>query len=220
MIRSVSFIFLPLALVSCVSPPGPLEMTTDEYMKAVDGPPVTGRFVKMDFRVHVSSGKFPAREEQDEEIMPSIVARYGQASKIEIIRESIYPTSYDPAAAAEDPVMFPVTPANPTVFEMKPVGWTIEAKASRKGPFIALKGEVRFVEETGVSRVAAGAGPLMTPDGKRIVVTENLIQFPRFGEFRTPFTLLMLPGKTYTFEISHPVKGTKIDVVATPYTSG
>ncbi|MEM0895658.1 MAG: Amuc_1098 family type IV pilus outer membrane protein [Verrucomicrobiota bacterium] len=73
---------------------------------------------------------------------PSIVTRSGQRAKIEVIREFIYPTEYDPPeipqefgsitttgfapGTAANVSSFPVTPANPTAFEMRPVGVTME----------------------------------------------------------------------------------------------
>jgi general secretion pathway protein D len=84
---------------------------------------------------------------------PATVVRPGQRSKIEIIREFIYPTEYDPPEIPQnfssqsiggltiDPITglltfgdapqdpgFPVTPANPTAFEMRPVGTTLEVE--------------------------------------------------------------------------------------------
>ena len=77
---------------------------------------------------------------------PSVTAKSGETAKIEIIREFWYPTEYEPPELPNnvsswggnnnrnnilDDVLnnnpaqvtsFPVTPATPGVFEMKPVG--------------------------------------------------------------------------------------------------
>lgn len=69
---------------------------------------------------------------------PSVTTRSGQRATIEVIREFIYPTEFDPpqipqtigatttggiAGAAST---FPVTPTTPTAFEMRPVGVRME----------------------------------------------------------------------------------------------
>lgn len=68
---------------------------------------------------------------------PSVMARSGQRAKIEIIREFIYPTEYDPPEIPNQigggggigggTVSFvPVTPATPTAFETRNTGITLE----------------------------------------------------------------------------------------------
>ena len=63
---------------------------------------------------------------------PSVTARSGQHAKVEVVREFIYPTEYDPPdipnniAAGGGSSAFPVTPANPTAFEERNVGVTLE----------------------------------------------------------------------------------------------
>ena len=71
---------------------------------------------------------------------PSVMARSGQRAKVEVIREFIYPTEYDPpeipnqiggtvggiGAGGGVGGGFPVTPANPTAFETRNTGVTLE----------------------------------------------------------------------------------------------
>jgi general secretion pathway protein D len=62
---------------------------------------------------------------------PATVTRSGQSSSIEIVREFIYPTEYEPpelpnTVGSDDGGVFPVTPATPTAFETKEVGITLE----------------------------------------------------------------------------------------------
>lgn len=78
-------------------------------------------------------------------VNPSTISRSGERSKIEVIREFIYPTEYEPPelpnsvggevftdlvtgeqASASPPT--PVTPAHPTAFETKNVGVTLEVE--------------------------------------------------------------------------------------------
>ncbi|MCB1079068.1 MAG: type II and III secretion system protein, partial [Verrucomicrobiae bacterium] len=72
---------------------------------------------------------------------PSVLARSGQRAKIEVIREFIYPTEYDPpeipnqigggisvggGAGGGATSGFPVTPATPAAFETRNTGITLE----------------------------------------------------------------------------------------------
>ncbi len=69
---------------------------------------------------------------------PSVMARSGQRAKIEVIREFIYPTEYDPpeipnqigssigGGGGGGGGSIPVTPANPTAFETRNTGVTLE----------------------------------------------------------------------------------------------
>src|SRR5690606_34434298 len=77
---------------------------------------------------------------------PSVTARSGQKATIEVIREFIYPTEYEPPelptsvgsstvgglgiggglTGAGSTSSFPVTPATPTAFETKNTGVTLE----------------------------------------------------------------------------------------------
>jgi general secretion pathway protein D len=70
---------------------------------------------------------------------PSVMARSGNRAKIEVIREFIYPTEYDPpeipntfgstgiiGAPGTAGGSFPVTPATPTAFETRNTGVTLE----------------------------------------------------------------------------------------------
>ncbi len=66
---------------------------------------------------------------------PSVTARSGQRAKVEVVREFIYPTEYDPPdipnnigsrGGGQSTGSFPVTPANPTAVETRSVGVTLE----------------------------------------------------------------------------------------------
>jgi len=62
---------------------------------------------------------------------PMTIARSGQNAKIEIVREFIYPIEYDPpeipnsVGDSDGLASFPVTPATPTTFETRNVGFTL-----------------------------------------------------------------------------------------------
>lgn len=65
---------------------------------------------------------------------PAVVTRSGQQANIEVIREFIYPTEYEPpelpnSVGSDSGGSFPVTPATPTAFETKELGIEFEVLA-------------------------------------------------------------------------------------------
>ena len=141
---------------------------------------------------------------------PSVVTRFGQRVKVESIREFIYPTEYDPPeipANWEKPAeagegifygSFPVTPANPTAFEMRPVGTTFEFEPNPKlGDAVEL--HIAFEETRFLGFVNYGA-PIQTMGkstlGKPVpvVLTENRIEQPVFRTQKMDVTTEIPPG--------------------------
>lgn len=68
---------------------------------------------------------------------PSVTTRSGQIARVEMVREFIYPTEFDPpqfsqpkdgTAKTGTVLDFPLTPTTPTAFEMRPVGIRMEVE--------------------------------------------------------------------------------------------
>lgn len=68
---------------------------------------------------------------------PSVTTRSGQVARVEMVREFIYPTEFDPphfsqpkdgTAKTGTVLDFPLTPTTPTAFEMRPVGIRMEVE--------------------------------------------------------------------------------------------
>jgi general secretion pathway protein D len=154
---------------------------------------------------------------------PSVVTRSGQRAKIEIIREFIYPTEYDPPeipqnfgsstlgggggggffgdVSAASTSSFPVTPANPTAFEMRPVGVTLEVDpvVGADGLTIELNIAPEVVEFEGFinygSPIQSGAiDALGRPT--TIVLTENRIEQPVFASRKLSTAVTIWDGQT------------------------
>lgn len=76
------------------------------------------------------------REDKDVKLMatPTTTAKSGERSSIEVVREFLYPTEFDPPNVPEPDKITgkagPVTPATPTAFEMRPVGLRMETQAT------------------------------------------------------------------------------------------
>lgn len=137
-------------------------------------------------------------------VKPSTITRSGERSKIEVIREFIYPTEYEPPelpqqigggiGGASDQgggsvEIFPVTPATPTGFETRPTGITLEVEPT-VGPdkkYIDLSLQPELVEFEGFVNYGSpittlGADSLGNPQS--LTITENSILMPIFKTIR------------------------------------
>lgn len=151
---------------------------------------------------------------------PATVTRSGQQSSIQVIREFIYPTEYEPPELPNNvgsttnfggfPGLggggssFPVTPATPTAFEMREVGMMLEVEpvvdAERK--FIELTLNPVLTEFEGFvnygspinSTQQTGFGGL--GGQQAIQVTPNAILMPVFSVNRVNTALTVADGAT------------------------
>ncbi len=159
---------------------------------------------------------------------PSVVTRSGQRAKIEIIREFIYPTEFDPPEIPQDfgggnnfggggggfagfaglqpnfgqaPNSFPVTPANPTAFEMRPVGVTLEVDpvVGADGFTIELNIAPEVVEFEGFinygSPIQTGAVDALG-NPTTVVLTDNRITQPVFSTRKLTTAVTIWDGQT------------------------
>ena len=148
---------------------------------------------------------------------PSVMARPGERAKIEVIREFIYPTEYDPPeiptnfggnavlnavpGAVQTQGGFPVTPANPTAFEVRNTGVTLEVDPVL-GPdnfTIDLNLAPEVVEFDGFINYGS---PITTTavDGlgqiQNVVITPNRIEMPVFNTRRVTTRATVWDGQT------------------------
>lgn len=127
---------------------------------------------------------------------PSVTARSGQQASIEVIREFIYPTEYDPPELPNVVAggAFPVTPANPTAFETRSTGVTLEVDPviGADGFTIDLNLAPEVVEFDGFvnygSPISAGAST--TP------ITANRIVMPVFSTRKVTTAVTVWDGQT------------------------
>ena len=155
---------------------------------------------------------------------PSVTTKSGMPAQIEIIREFIYPTEYDPPEIPNSfgnnlqgsnnssslpglnpsPATvstFPVTPATPTAFETRNVGVTLEVDpvVGANGYTIDLNLNPEVVEFEGFinygSPITSGAiDALGRPT--TVVITENRIEMPIFATRRVKTQVTVWDGQT------------------------
>ncbi|MEO1855942.1 MAG: Amuc_1098 family type IV pilus outer membrane protein, partial [Rubritalea sp.] len=150
---------------------------------------------------------------------PSIVARSGEKATIEIIREFIYPTEYEPPQLPDSVgttqglggggggvgvtggSTFPVTPATPTAFETRNTGVTLEVEPTlgEDGYTIDLRFAPEIVDFEGFINYGS---PIQTAATdavgipRTVTITENRIEMPVFSTRRVNTGLTIYDGHT------------------------
>lgn len=133
---------------------------------------------------------------------PSVVTRSGQASSIQIIREFIYPTEYEPPEVPDsvEGGAGIVTPATPTSFDKRDVGITLDvlpvADANKR--FVDVTLNPAFVEFDGFVNYGSpinsvGQGLV---GSESVEITKNAILMPVFNTQRLATQLTVADGAT------------------------
>jgi len=127
---------------------------------------------------------------------PSVTTKSGQQDTVEVVREFIYPTEYEPAKQLGKDQ--PVIPTTPTAFEMRPVGVRIELN-----PTLLEDGSIDLTltpEVTSFEGFMDYGKSIEKPgDVSGAVLTENKIQQPIFHSLKTTTTVTMQPGQSIVF---------------------
>jgi general secretion pathway protein D len=151
---------------------------------------------------------------------PSVTAKSGQKATIEIIREFIYPTEYEPPELPQQTggnfgggILggigggggggggFPVTPATPTAFETRNTGVTLEIQPTIGSNDFVI--DLDFVPEIVEFEGFINYGsPIQAPSTDALgnpvvsVITENRIEMPVFSSRRVKTSLTIYDGYT------------------------
>jgi general secretion pathway protein D len=151
---------------------------------------------------------------------PSVLARSGEKATIEVIREFIYPTEYEPPELPQSigssfsgngggiggglgggTTSFPVTPATPTAFETRNTGVTLEIEPTigENNYTIDLRFAPELVEFEGFINYGS---PIQSPGSDalgnpiNVIITENRIEMPVFSTRRLTTALTIYDGYT------------------------
>ncbi len=148
---------------------------------------------------------------------PSVTARSGEKATIEIIREFIYPTEYEPPelpnsigatggqggglGVGSNSGIFPVTPATPTSFETRNTGVTLEIEPTidSNNFVIDLRFAPDIVEFEGFVNYGS---PIQSPatdflgNPTTVTITENRIEMPVFSSRKVTTALTIYDGYT------------------------
>jgi general secretion pathway protein D len=173
---------------------------------------VTGLF--SDGQVQVIMRGLAQKKGTDLMTAPSITAKSGQKATIEVVREFIYPTEYEPPELPEGGgggglaggggggvAAAIATPATPTAFETRNLGVSLEIEPTIGANDFVI--DVRFVPEIVEFEGFINYGsPILAPGtdlfGNAItsVITENRIEMPVFSKRSVNTSLTIYDGYT------------------------
>ncbi len=146
---------------------------------------------------------------------PSVIARSGEKASIEVIREFIYPTEYEPpelpssvGSSSFDGGLiggssssFPVTPATPTAFETRNTGVTLEIEPTIGPDNYTI--DLRFAPDiTEFEGFINYGSPIQSPgqdalgNPVSVTITENRIEMPVFSTRKVTTALTIYDGYT------------------------
>lgn len=150
---------------------------------------------------------------------PSVTTKSGQRATVEVVREFLYPTEFDPpeipqqfgavgggqliggGLGGSQGGSFPVTPTTPTTFEMRPVGVRMEVDPvlGADGYTIDLNLAPEVTEFEGFINYGSpiqttGSDALGNP--RPVVLTENVINQPVFSSRKVTTAVTIWDGQT------------------------
>ncbi len=127
---------------------------------------------------------------------PSVTTRSGQRAKVEVVREFIYPTEFDPPRQlGKDQVVIPTTP---TAFEMRPVGIKLEVE-----PLVTPDHAIDLTlvpEVTSFEGFMNYGNPIEEPGGAPgAIASVNKMEQPIFHTLKTASSVVMKSGQSVVF---------------------
>ncbi len=148
---------------------------------------------------------------------PSVTAKSGQRATVEVVREFIYPTEFDPpeipqqfggniggafgVGGGQSAAGFPVTPTTPTTFEMRPVGVRLEVDPTLGGDGYTID-LILAPEVTEFEGFINYGSPIQTGstdalgNPRTIILTENVINQPIFSSRKVNTSVTIWDGQT------------------------
>jgi hypothetical protein len=201
MIRAIAAVLFALLLCQCNhDPSGNPSIAAARYSElSGESPRAVGKYrLTMTF-----SGK-------DEVVTaPSIIARPGREMKIEMLREFIYPTDFEPAempkvklAASTSGGVFPITPTTPKDFATRHLGYTGTFTIEPKGAFVIIRGLLTHEKFAGFSRAPGEAiSPIVDGRNPQVVISDNRVDLPNFVRSETPVYIAGLPGVPHVIDL-------------------
>ena len=206
--RLTPLLALPIALASCSTGEMPSYYSTYEDLSGAYAKP-TAKFSKVEVACAVLS-------DQGLQKLPAVTLSRGRSGGTRVMKELIYPTSYEyPEIPSGDEFgadstlnSYPITPANPTSFDVTNVGWTLDLRARPQGSFIMIEGTLTR-KKAGPQLRAAGIPfqpiAVLASDalGRKVpvILTENRAEQPTIITTDYPVRIAATPGGEYTLSL-------------------
>lgn len=139
---------------------------------------------------------------------PVLVARPGKEMKVEMMRDFVYPTDFEPAemsklkmAASTSSGVFPVTPTTPKKFATRKLGTTGTFTVEPRGAFVIIRGTLSHEKFAGFSHAPGEAISPIVAGHNQVVLTENRVDLPNFVRSETPVYIAGLPGVPHKIDL-------------------
>tara|TARA_R110002096_G_scaffold318022_10_gene512430 strand:+ start:382 stop:1458 length:1077 start_codon:yes stop_codon:yes gene_type:complete len=169
----------------------PLELLADERLKFTTGDSPFSKVVVSGEEAAELRKTLQEIEGVDLLSAPTVTARSAQRAKVEVVRELVFPSEFDPPQIADEDAEseIPVVPAQPRAFESRNIGLTCNFS-----PRLELDGSINldmamddtrflgFVNYGSPISKAAKGKILRRP--KAVVMTENRMEMPVFNTRR------------------------------------
>ncbi len=128
----------------------------------------------------------------------SVLTKAGEVASLQVIREFIYPTEYDPPEIPDTfaDIITPIVPANPAAFETREVGSLIEVNGAigPDGQTVSVTLNPQVVEFEGFINYGS---PILLPTALGLFTSaENRILMPLFRTIREDTTVNVYDGHT------------------------
>lgn len=165
----------------------PVELLKDERLQFANGEEPFSKVLVSDEEAGTLVRSLGEIDGVDLLSAPSVVTRSAQRAKVEVVREIVFASEYDPAKIPEekDATEFPVVPAQPSAFESRNVGLTCNFS-----PRLEMDGSINLdmgMEDTRFLGFVNYGNPISKSSKgrilgrpKSIVMTENRIEMPVF----------------------------------------
>lgn len=134
---------------------------------------------------------------------PSVTTRSGLPATIEVIRDFIYPTEFDPPelpnSVRSTGGTFPVTPTNPAAFDSKPVGsiLTVDPVVSADKKLVEVNLDITHREFIGFVNYGTPITSVIGPDpDDKVIITDNRIVQPIFETRHLKTSTSVYDGQT------------------------
>jgi len=196
--KSIPLLLIPvIALASCqTTQTASIGTDHEELASAYAAPEV--RFSKVRVTCKIVS-------EDTTKALPPIVIRRGHSKSSSVSTEGIYPTDFEfpKVVKVGEQNAFPVTPANPTAFDVDNFGWKMDLRADARESFIMLRGTL--TEHRMGDKIRSGGVPFQPITTKasdalgrdvEVILTDNRAERPTKVTEEFPIFIASQPGET------------------------
>ncbi|WP_035604130.1 hypothetical protein [Haloferula sp. BvORR071] len=189
------------ALLSQCAPSTTSTVSVDRYAELSNRATKEPRHYAISVEFHEGKGKGVVVK------APVQTVRPGKEASFAMQREFVYPAAYQLAELTPKLTMkissssFPVSPATPTAFTRRDLGYRAVLTAKPQGGFVVVQGSISHEKFVGFSRAPGEAISPIVDASSKVVLTENRVEMPNFVRSETPVFISGLPGVPHVIDL-------------------